>query len=185
MQWKQVALMNYGCGSTGGAKSWSRGWEMAWGKTLLGDNTYKATTQWGPLLSLMSYSTGCLLENGKPAVSCSLISMSSDPRCMSPSLTDAELQRPRASHGYGRCLSQQWRFMCVDGGSLNLFRSDLLSGFIYLLSSERQYNIWLIKVSFRFAIIVTTLFSFCYVRWLLRKLKLAPKVRLLKGINGP
>lgn len=43
MQWEQVALMNYVCDSTGGAKSWSRGWKMAWDSTLLEDNTYKAT----------------------------------------------------------------------------------------------------------------------------------------------
>lgn len=63
---------------------------------------------------------------------------------------------------HGQCLSPQWGFVHVDGGSLKLFQNRCsFLGFPVdcLLKDNTIMSECLMKVSFKFVIIVTILFS--------------------------
>lgn len=105
-----------------------------------------------------------------------------------PSSPGVELCHSRTPHV--RCLlplRQQWGIYVCRCWKPKYFQNRCpFVGFpIYRLLEDGAITLdCLMKVSLRFAALVTVLFAFCYVRWLLRKLTLSPTVRFWKGLMG-
>lgn len=189
MPWRQVVLTNVLSVTVQGTPEAEVKVEAsAWDKTLRRSHLQSPLPSGGHVLPLQVIEQGVCLRTWSqlPPVLLSPTSSPTRPHGAAPlllwmlsySTQDLHEVWPVPVTTLGVCVCSWWKPNAFQN------RRPFVGFPVYCLEKDNTIMFeCLMKVSVKFAIIVTVLFSLCSVRWLLRKLKLAPKMRFWKGLT--